>query len=76
LTLYSPAWLLAQKPWIVIIPGTRKLERLEENLGAVEVKLAPAASNLLPAENNHACSCVRRRTSNEPSDINSLTNLM
>lgn len=33
------AWLLAQKPWIVPIPGTRKLERLEENLGAVDVKL-------------------------------------
>ena len=29
------AWLLAQKPWIVPIPGTRKLQRLEENLGAV-----------------------------------------
>ena len=33
------AWLLAQKPWIVPIPGTRKLERLDENLGAVEVDL-------------------------------------
>nr|WP_084571394.1 aldo/keto reductase [Deinococcus misasensis] len=33
------AWLLAQRPWIVPIPGTRKLERLEENLGAVQVKL-------------------------------------
>jgi len=33
------AWLLAQKPWIVPIPGTRKLERLEENLGAAEVEL-------------------------------------
>ncbi len=33
------AWLLAQKPWIVPIPGTRKLERLEENLGAAEVVL-------------------------------------
>ena len=33
------AWLLAQKPWIVPIPGTRKLERLEENIGAVEVEL-------------------------------------
>ncbi len=35
------AWLLAQKPWIVPIPGTRKLERLDENLGAVAVKLTP-----------------------------------
>jgi aryl-alcohol dehydrogenase-like predicted oxidoreductase len=33
------AWLLAQKPWIVPIPGTRKLERLEENIAAVEVEL-------------------------------------
>ncbi|MGG1674751.1 aldo/keto reductase [Neobacillus sp. NRS-1170] len=35
------AWVLAQKPWIVPIPGTRKLERLEENLGSVEVVLTP-----------------------------------
>lgn len=34
------AWLLAQKPWIVPIPGTTKLDRLEENLGAVEVQLS------------------------------------
>jgi aryl-alcohol dehydrogenase-like predicted oxidoreductase len=33
------AWLLAQKPWIVPIPGTRKLERLEENIGAATVEL-------------------------------------
>jgi aryl-alcohol dehydrogenase-like predicted oxidoreductase len=33
------AWLLAQKPWIVPIPGTRKLERLKENIGAVAVEL-------------------------------------
>ncbi len=33
------AWLLAQKPWIVPIPGTRKLHRLEENIGAVEFEL-------------------------------------
>jgi len=32
-------WLLAQKPWIVPIPGTTKLHRLEENLGAVNVEL-------------------------------------
>ena len=34
------AWLLAQKPWIVPIPGTTKLHRLEENLGAASVKLS------------------------------------
>ncbi len=33
------AWLLARKPWIVPIPGTRKMERLDENLGALKVKL-------------------------------------
>jgi aryl-alcohol dehydrogenase-like predicted oxidoreductase len=33
------AWLLAQKPWIVPIPGTTKLHRLEENLGAVNIQL-------------------------------------
>ncbi len=35
------AWLLAQKPWIVPIPGTTKLHRLEENIGAVNVELSP-----------------------------------
>jgi aryl-alcohol dehydrogenase-like predicted oxidoreductase len=35
------AWLLAQKPWIVPIPGTTKLHRLEENLGATAVELTP-----------------------------------
>jgi aryl-alcohol dehydrogenase-like predicted oxidoreductase len=48
------AWLLAQKPWIVPIPGTTKLHRLGENLGAVSIELSPgdlreietAASNI------------------------------
>ncbi|HTZ14855.1 MAG TPA: aldo/keto reductase [Mycobacterium sp.] len=35
------AWLLAQQPWIIPIPGTRRLERLEENLKAAEVELTP-----------------------------------
>jgi len=35
------AWLLAQKPWIVPIPGTTKLHRLDENIGAVAVELTP-----------------------------------
>ncbi|MFN8414654.1 MAG: aldo/keto reductase, partial [Anaerolineales bacterium] len=34
------AWLLAQKPWIVPIPGSRKLERLDENNGAVNIELS------------------------------------
>jgi aryl-alcohol dehydrogenase-like predicted oxidoreductase len=37
------AWLLAQKPWIVPIPGTTKMHRLQENLGASTVKLSPDA---------------------------------
>ena len=36
------AWLLAQKPWIVPIPGTTKLSRLKENIGAVTLELTPA----------------------------------
>lgn len=36
------AWLLAQKPWIVPIPGTTKIHRLEENVGAVNLQLSPA----------------------------------
>jgi aryl-alcohol dehydrogenase-like predicted oxidoreductase len=43
------AWLLAQKPWIVPIPGTTKLHRLEENLGAVVVELS--ADDLRTIEN-------------------------
>jgi aryl-alcohol dehydrogenase-like predicted oxidoreductase len=35
------AWLLAQKPWIVPIPGTTKLSRLDENIGAVSIELTP-----------------------------------
>ncbi|MER5750358.1 aldo/keto reductase [Streptomyces sp. NPDC002088] len=36
------AWLLAKKPWIVPIPGTRKLHRLEENLAAADLTLTPS----------------------------------
>ena len=36
------AWILAQKPWIVPIPGTTRLSRLEENLGAMNIELTPA----------------------------------
>lgn len=39
------AWLLAQKPWIVPIPGTTKLHRLQENIGAVNVHLSEAELN-------------------------------
>ena len=43
------AWLLAQKSWIVPIPGTTKLHRLEENIGAVEVQLTPEDLNEIEA---------------------------
>jgi aryl-alcohol dehydrogenase-like predicted oxidoreductase len=43
------AWLLAQKPWIVPIPGSRKLERLEENIGSAAVELT--SSDLGAIEN-------------------------
>ncbi|HLV86689.1 MAG TPA: aldo/keto reductase [Candidatus Sulfotelmatobacter sp.] len=39
------AWLLAQKPWIVPIPGTTKLNRLEENIGALSLQLTPQELN-------------------------------
>ena len=35
------AWLLAQKPWFVPIPGTTKLERLDENIGSAAIELTP-----------------------------------
>ena len=35
------AWLLAQKPWIVPIPGTRHIDRLDENLGAAGIQFTP-----------------------------------
>ena len=35
------AWVLAQKPWMVPIPGTTKVHRLEENLGAADIELSP-----------------------------------
>jgi aryl-alcohol dehydrogenase-like predicted oxidoreductase len=39
---FALAWLLAQKPWIVPIPGTRNMDHLEENLAAVNIQLTPA----------------------------------
>jgi aryl-alcohol dehydrogenase-like predicted oxidoreductase len=51
------AWLLAQKPWIVPIPGTRRKDHLDENLGAINVQLTP--SDLREIEN--AFSAIRVR---------------
>jgi len=44
------AWLLAQKPWIVPIPGTTKVRRLEENLGAVDIRLSAEDLDTINAE--------------------------
>jgi aryl-alcohol dehydrogenase-like predicted oxidoreductase len=49
------AWLLAQKPWVVPIPGTRRIERLDENLGATAVELTPEDL----AELDHASTSVK-----------------
>ena len=49
------AWLLAQKPWIVPIPGTTKLHRVEENLGAVNIELTEADLK----EIDEACSSLK-----------------
>jgi aryl-alcohol dehydrogenase-like predicted oxidoreductase len=63
------AWLLAQKPWIVPIPGTTKLRRLEENLGAVDVPLT--ADDL--GEIEQACSRITVQGARLPEAVLSLT---
>jgi aryl-alcohol dehydrogenase-like predicted oxidoreductase len=47
------AWLLAKKPWIVPIPGTTKLDRIEENLGALNVKLTPEDVRAIEDASSH-----------------------
>lgn len=64
------AWLLAQKPWIVPIPGTRKLERLEENIGAVRVELSDADLR----EINQAASKIAIQGARLPEEVLKLTN--
>lgn len=64
------AWLLAQKPWIVPIPGTRKLERLDENLGAVDVELSSDELN----EIETAASKIEVRGARLPAEILALSN--
>ena len=60
------AWLLAQKPWIVPIPGTTKLHRLEENLGAADVvltrdDLAEIEAGRFAGSRSRANACPRPR---------------
>ena len=64
------AWLLAQKPWIVPIPGTRKLERLEENIGAASVELTDADLR----EINDAASKITVQGARLPEAVLKLTN--
>src|SRR5262249_25289601 len=63
------AWLLAQKPWIVPIPGTTKLNRLAENIGAVSVELTP--SDLRDIDN--AASKITIEGARYPEQIEQLT---
>jgi len=65
------AWLLAQKPWIVPIPGTTRLERLDENIGAVAVELG--ADDL--REIDHAASAIRVQGGRYPESLEKMTNL-
>jgi aryl-alcohol dehydrogenase-like predicted oxidoreductase len=65
----SLAWLLAQRAWIVPIPGTTRLERLEENLGAIAVKLTAddlreidVASSRIPIEGDRYPEHLEKRT--------------
>jgi aryl-alcohol dehydrogenase-like predicted oxidoreductase len=62
------AWLLAQKPWIAPIPGTSKLTRLEENLGAVDVELSAAEVR----EIDEAASAVQVQGTRYPQHLQAL----
>jgi aryl-alcohol dehydrogenase-like predicted oxidoreductase len=63
------AWLLAQKPWIVPIPGTTKRHRLEENIGAAEVELTPEDL----AEIDRAASEIQVEGARYPENLERLT---
>jgi aryl-alcohol dehydrogenase-like predicted oxidoreductase len=63
------AWLLVQKPWIVPIPGTRKLNRLEENLGAITLELTP--DDLREIEN--AAGKIQVQGNRYPEELEKLT---
>jgi aryl-alcohol dehydrogenase-like predicted oxidoreductase len=64
------AWLLAQQPWIVPIPGTRRIERLEENIGAAEVELT--AEDLHEIE--QAAATISVQGARYPDSLERLTN--
>jgi aryl-alcohol dehydrogenase-like predicted oxidoreductase len=62
------AWLLAQKPWIVPIPGTTKLDRLGENIGALNVELSPGDLRELES----AASSIPVRGARYPEDLQTM----
>jgi aryl-alcohol dehydrogenase-like predicted oxidoreductase len=64
------AWLLAQKPWIVPIPGTRRLERLEENLGAAAIEFTADDLRDIDA----AAATITVRGARYPDSLERLTN--
>jgi aryl-alcohol dehydrogenase-like predicted oxidoreductase len=64
------AWLLAQKPWIVPIPGTRRIERLDENIGAVSVELTSDDLREIAS----AASQITVQGARLPEDVLKLTN--
>ena len=63
------AWLLARKPWIVPIPGTTKLARLEENIAAADIELTP--DNL--REINNVFSKIKLHGARYPENLEKLT---
>jgi aryl-alcohol dehydrogenase-like predicted oxidoreductase len=63
------AWLLAQKPWIVPIPGTTKLSRLEENIGAVGIELTAADLSTI----EEASSKIKAEGDRYPENLEKLT---
>ena len=65
------AWVLAQKPWIVPIPGTTKLNRLEENIGALQVELSPADLRAI----NDAASKIEIQGDRYPERLMAMTGL-
>ena len=65
------AWLLAQKPWIVPIPGTTKVHRLEENVGAVSVELSPGDLR----EIDEAASTITVQGARYPEQLEKMTGL-
>jgi len=65
------AWLLARKPWIVPIPGTTKLARLEENLGAAELELTPGDLRAV----DEAASKIRIEGARYPDELEKRTGL-